>query len=120
MFDKSKPFAQVSGDSDAKFEQGGRYFDAQGKEVTIEPEAEGAGMNYAEELTAIKAELAEIRAELAKIKSAPVVKTASVGTDVNIIDDLNSLDWREIKKMVIEAGGEWDNKADGIAFLGSK
>ncbi len=28
-----------------------------------------------------------------------------------------TLNWREIKKLVIDAGGEWSNKANGIEFL---
>ncbi len=29
----------------------------------------------------------------------------------------DTLNWREIKKLVIEAGGEWTNKAEGIKYL---
>ena len=31
--------------------------------------------------------------------------------------DLDSLTWREVKAMVIEAGGKWTSKAAGIKFL---
>lgn len=85
MLDKSKPYAQVYGDSPARFEQGGIYYDAQGKEIN------------------------------AKVKESDLDEEGRKD-DV----DLESLDWREIKKMVIDAGGEWDNKADGITFLRSK
>ena len=32
-------------------------------------------------------------------------------------EDLDGLSWQEIKKMVVDAGGKWDNKAKGVKYM---
>ncbi|MCP3924485.1 MAG: hypothetical protein GY714_18080 [Desulfobacterales bacterium] len=37
--------------------------------------------------------------------------------DEYTLEDLDGLSWQEIKKLVIENEGTWDNKASGIEYL---
>lgn len=92
--DRTQPYGEVGGIPGVKFEQGGRFFNPGGVEVTYgEEDADG---------------LRAITQLPSTVEDSEAFATG---------DDLDTMHWRHLKAMVESFGGTWTNKEDALAFL---
>lgn len=100
MLDKNQPYAEVCGDSPAKYRQNGKYYDPQGRE--IDPET-------------------GVLTNPGTVPDPPkfVEEAADDVTTEPDQDDLELMSWQRVKALVLENGGEWIDRTTGIEFLRS-
>ena len=91
-FNGSLPYSTVHGDHPASYEQAGVLYDGRFNPLNAEPDADS-----------------DVESELLETPETPETSDVPV--------DYDSMNWREVKKLVIAAGGEWSSKIEGITFL---
>lgn len=96
--DKSRPYGVIRGQHPATYIQGGKYFLGNGTEYVSGKKPETKPVEPAKE-------------------PEPTAQAAAPAEDG---EDLESLHWSQLRKMVEDAGGTWSNKTDAIAFLKAK
>jgi len=103
---KKEPYGEIFGQIDdapgARFMQNGEYFNAQGNKV-------GGKFSEPVEVTI------ELDPEPESITISLEPEVDENGKVDNV--DLSNVHHKTLKKMVVDAGGEYTNKADAIEFL---
>lgn len=120
MLDKSKDFGHIFGDSPAKYYQGGKYFDARGYEINYDT---GAVVETETAQDVVPDPGPDVTPDTEGLPDAvvePQTEAPSLtftGDEPEEKLDLGSLPWQKIKKMVEDAGGQYHNKQQAIAYL---
>lgn len=94
--DFSQPYGELSGPPGAAFEQNGRYFRRDGREVAIIKAVNDDG----EEIT-----VAQLIDGDGAVEYAPPA------------DELDSMHWKHLKALLESFGVEYENKEQALAFL---
>jgi len=95
--DKTKPYGEIVGNSIARYEQGGRYYNAHFEQCDID----GNILEPREKEPEILIEDDE--------DETPVKD--------NILDTLEAMHYKHIMKLVVKNGGQWTNKGAAIKYL---
>lgn len=134
-FDRDAPYGDVTGLPGVRYYQAGNHFDAQGGYVspeTMEEWSKPSRQQIELEKEAKKEALKEaFKAERAAGTSinivepkpappAPAADPAVKGEAVTYDEDLETLHWTKLRKLVEEAGGEYKGKDDAVRFLQSR
>lgn len=127
-FDPKKSYGEVFGimedDLDgAKYHQDGVFFDSQFNPINAPADEEEEVTS--DILDADDADPADLIPEedvtpVADDDADAIIKQENGGEEYNgsdLVEDLESLPWQEIKKRVQQKGGDWVNKIEGIDFL---
>jgi len=88
MFDPNKPYGEVSGMARVRYIQDGKFY--------------GPGKNFIRN----EGDPEELETPIPEPILTAIAKP-----------DYEGMLWQAVKKLVVEAGGEWTNKKEGIAYL---
>jgi len=112
-FNKIEDYGTVSGDTDAMYHQNGKYYN----NCFMETDAAGEVILDGDHpIPVVESPVA--KKIVTKVVEALVLDELAIEESKKVVD-FETLKWQEIKSQVIDAGGKWTNKVEGINYLRS-
>ena len=118
VFNTSKPYGTVHGQSGAKYYQDGVYYDAQYNPIDTEDDVIDDIVDSILDKTD-ETPADTVAPDLGDDSPAETLQGQDPAPPADTPDtiDFDAMPWQKVKKLVEDAGGMWTNKIEGIAYL---